>query len=112
MKFSNIFKDPKGDKYWVETSGVISLSVVAILLIAYFLMDIYFFEKYLRYTFSPYIQLAIALGGILSKNWRALSLCTFNSFSFPIESKSLAPDSVISCARALCAFKLLNLEGN
>ena len=33
----------------------------------------YFFEKYLRYTFSPYIQLAIALGGILSKNWSSQS---------------------------------------
>jgi len=32
-------------------------------------MDIYVFEKYLRFTFSPYIQLAIALAGILSKNW-------------------------------------------
>jgi hypothetical protein len=32
-------------------------------------MDIYFFEKYLRYTFSTYIQLAIALAGILTKNW-------------------------------------------
>ena len=32
-------------------------------------MDIYFFEKYLRYTFSPYLQLTIALSGILSKNW-------------------------------------------
>jgi len=34
-------------------------------------MDIYFFEKYLRFTFSPYIQLTIALAGILSKNWNA-----------------------------------------
>lgn len=32
-------------------------------------MDIYVFERYLRFTFSPYIQLAIGLSGILSKNW-------------------------------------------
>jgi hypothetical protein len=65
--------DAKDRTYWISTSGVIGLSILAILLIAYFLMDIYFFEKYLRYTFSPYIQLAIALGGILSKNWSSQS---------------------------------------
>ena len=27
------------------------------------------FERALRFTFSPYIQLAIGLAGILSKNW-------------------------------------------
>ncbi len=29
----------------------------------------YFLEKYLRYTFSTYIQLCVAITGILSKNW-------------------------------------------
>ena len=71
--FSNIIIDPNDRTYWISTSGVIGLTVVAILLIAYFLMDIYFLEKYLRFTFSPYIQLAIALGGILSKNWSSQS---------------------------------------
>jgi len=63
--------EPTGQEYWIDISGVIGLSVVAVLLFGYFLMDIYFFEKYLRFTFSPYIQLAIALAGILSKNWNA-----------------------------------------
>ncbi len=71
--FSNIIIDPNDRTYWISTSGVIGLSILAILLIAYFLMDIYFLEKYLRFTFSPYIQLAIALGGILSKNWSSQS---------------------------------------
>jgi hypothetical protein len=61
----------KDREYWYDISGVIGLSVVAVLLFGYFLMDIYFFEKYLRFTVSPYIQLTIALAGILSKNWNA-----------------------------------------
>lgn len=31
-------------------------------------MDIYVLEKYLRYTYSPYVQLAIALIGIITKS--------------------------------------------
>ena len=38
-------------------------------MVIYFLLDIFFFEKYLRYTYSPYLQLIYALAGILSKNW-------------------------------------------
>ena len=40
-------------------------------------MDIYLFEKYLRFTFSTYIQLAIALTGILVKNWNLNEPCTY-----------------------------------
>jgi len=52
-----------------ETSGIISLSILTVILLAYFISDVYFFEKYLRWTFSIYIQLLWALSGIISKNW-------------------------------------------
>lgn len=45
-----------------------------------------------------------------SRNSRALSRDIFSSLSFPSKSKSLAPDSVISLASYLAAFKLCNLE--
>ena len=33
------------------------------IIIIYFTLDIYFWEKYTRFTFSPYIQLIIAFSG-------------------------------------------------
>jgi hypothetical protein len=47
---------------------------------------------------------------IESRNSRALSLESFNSFSWPRRSYSLAPDSVISVASYLAAFKLWSFE--
>lgn len=51
-----------------STSAIIALSVIAVVLIVYFILDIYVLEKYLRYTYSPYVQLAIALIGIITKS--------------------------------------------
>jgi hypothetical protein len=56
-------------KFGAEVSSIISLCILTILVAAYFAMDIYFFEKYLRYTFSHYVQLLIAFTGILAKNF-------------------------------------------
>jgi len=56
-------------KFGAEVSSIISLCILTILVAAYFAMDIYFFEKYLRYTFSTYVQLLIAFTGILAKNF-------------------------------------------
>lgn len=52
-----------------NTSSIISLSILAALLLVYFLFDILIFEKFLRYTWSTYIQLLIAFAGILGKNY-------------------------------------------
>jgi hypothetical protein len=43
---------------------------------------------------------------IESKNSNALSLDYFKSFSYPKRSNNFAPDSVISLANYLAAFKL------
>ena len=45
-----------------------------------------------------------------SRNSNALSRDILRSLSCPSKSKSLAPDSVISLASYLAAFKLCNLE--
>lgn len=52
-----------------SNSAIISLCFLAVLFFAYFACDIYFLEKYLRYTLSGYVQLIIAFTGILGKNW-------------------------------------------
>ena len=48
-----------------ETSGIIALSLLTLVFIIYFLMDIYFLEKYLRFTWSQYLQLLFALSGMI-----------------------------------------------
>lgn len=54
-----------------QTSGYIALAAVTLILIIYFALDLYIFEKYLRYTYSVYLQLFIAFAGVLSKHWAA-----------------------------------------
>ena len=65
-----------------EDSAIVGLSIIAVvsanwsnnynknegiiyfqILVAYFACDVFFLEKYLRYTWSPYLQLAIAFAG-------------------------------------------------
>lgn len=53
-----------------STSGIISLSILTTILVAYFACDVFFLEKYLRYTWSAYIQLTVAFSGILGKHWK------------------------------------------
>ena len=48
-----------------ETSGIIALSLLTLIFMIYFLMDIYFLEKYLRFTWSQYLQLLFALSGMI-----------------------------------------------
>ena len=48
-----------------ETSGLIALSLLTLIFMIYFLMDIYFLEKYLRFTWSQYLQLLFALSGMI-----------------------------------------------
>lgn len=61
---------PSGEiETYKNTSSLISLSIFTVLIAVYFSMEIFFFEKYLRYTFSHYLQLIIAFSGILGKNW-------------------------------------------
>ncbi|KAJ8307521.1 hypothetical protein KUTeg_015605, partial [Tegillarca granosa] len=59
--------------YWgdvsVEDSGTTVLSILLVEVIIWFVTDIFIFDKYVRYTFSPYITLIMALSGVLSKNY-------------------------------------------
>ena len=51
-----------------DVSGTVILSVVAFFLITWFVLDIFFLDKYVRYVISPYITLTVASAGVLSKN--------------------------------------------
>jgi len=61
--------DPADQLLFKTTSAMIGLSIISVVLVVYFILDIYVYEKYLRFTFSPYVQLTIALAGLLSNNW-------------------------------------------
>jgi hypothetical protein len=54
------------------SSGV-CLLILALKAIAYFLLDNFVFDTYLRYMITPYIILHVALIGSLSKNWNPLN---------------------------------------
>jgi hypothetical protein len=43
--------------------------VIALIFIAYFLADIFFWPSYLLYVFTPWIVVNVALIGSLTKNW-------------------------------------------
>ncbi|KAJ8033961.1 hypothetical protein HOLleu_24357 [Holothuria leucospilota] len=45
------------------------LSILAVVLLIYVALDLYFFERYLRYTFSTYVTIMWALVGSLAVNW-------------------------------------------
>ncbi|CAH1775608.1 unnamed protein product [Owenia fusiformis] len=52
-----------------DTACTISLGVLAMELIIYFVTDNFLFDKYLRYTIVPYIVVIVALIGSIAKNW-------------------------------------------
>ncbi|KAJ8042557.1 hypothetical protein HOLleu_13645 [Holothuria leucospilota] len=45
------------------------LSILAVVLLIYVALDLYFFERYLRYTSSTYVTIMWALVGSLAVNW-------------------------------------------
>ena len=50
-------------KYFIFEQQIVSLIYLLKILVVYFVLDVYVYEPYLRWTFSPYLQLAIALAG-------------------------------------------------
>lgn len=51
----------------------IACGIITAELLCWFILETFVFDRYLRYCFSPYIVLPIALGGILSKNFNPSS---------------------------------------
>ena len=56
-----------------SAASIVGVIFVAAVVFGYFILEIFVFEKYLRYTFSPYIQMLIAFSGVLAKNFPAKS---------------------------------------
>ncbi|CAF0775732.1 unnamed protein product [Brachionus calyciflorus] len=56
-----------------KIASVICLSFAALIIFTYFILDVVVLEKFLRYTYSPYLQLFIAFSGILAKNFSGKS---------------------------------------
>ena len=52
-----------------EVGSTVSLIVFTLEIIAWFTLDIFVFEKLLRYLITPYIVILVSLVGILNKNW-------------------------------------------
>ncbi|CAH1787309.1 unnamed protein product [Owenia fusiformis] len=52
-----------------DTSCTIVLAILLVEILAWFIMDNFIFDKYTRYTFSPFIILNLALSASLARNW-------------------------------------------
>lgn len=48
---------------------IIALSILAVELLVFVVLDLFIFEKFLRYTFSTYLTVLWALSGSLAANW-------------------------------------------
>lgn len=66
-----------------DVGSTVSLTVFTLEIVGWACLDNYVFEKMLRYLFTPYLMMATALAGIISKNWdptRRNSLYTLTLF--------------------------------
>ena len=52
-----------------DISSTVVLSIVAFVIVLWFTLDIFVLDKYIRYVFTPYITLTVALIGIIQKNY-------------------------------------------
>lgn len=53
----------------MQVSSSIALAILALEIILWFCLDNFLFDKYVRYTLTPYIVVVIALAGSISKNF-------------------------------------------
>lgn len=51
------------------TAGCVSLAILLTIVLGWFILENFIFEKYTRYAISHYITLTIGVSGILKKNW-------------------------------------------
>ncbi|XP_011675072.1 uncharacterized protein LOC756072 isoform X2 [Strongylocentrotus purpuratus] len=51
------------------SSSLISLSILTAEVVVYFVVDTFYWDRYLRYTFTVYPTIIWALSGVLSENW-------------------------------------------
>lgn len=57
----------------VEVSAWVALVILTLELIVWFVLETFVFDRYLRYCFTPYLILIVALPGILTKNYTSTS---------------------------------------
>ncbi|ESO85628.1 hypothetical protein LOTGIDRAFT_229464 [Lottia gigantea] len=54
-----------------ETAGTISLGVLSAEFAIFVGTDLFLFDRFSRYTLTPYLVVPYALGGVLSENWNS-----------------------------------------
>lgn len=52
-----------------ETAGTVALGVLSAEILVFISTDLLLFDRYTRYTITPYIVVVIALIGSIAKNW-------------------------------------------
>ncbi|XP_076437398.1 uncharacterized protein LOC143276658 [Babylonia areolata] len=54
-----------------QTAGTVALAVLSVEILVFFTADLFFLDRYSRYTITPYIVVVVALIGSIVKNWEA-----------------------------------------
>jgi hypothetical protein len=52
-----------------DISSTVALSIFTVEILAWWILDNFIFERYMRYLVTPYVVLLLSISGILSKNW-------------------------------------------
>ncbi len=67
-----------------ENAATAALVLLFLIVLVYFVLENFVWQKYLEFTISPYIVLVVAFIGILFKNWQADNPTRNNIFSLTI----------------------------
>jgi hypothetical protein len=92
----------------ISDASLLAVCLLGLLIIVYFVLDIYVYEEYTRYTLSPYLQLAIAFAGILSKNWNPNSTTAIITLVLAI----LAPGLMFISKISMTIYKYFKFDKN
>lgn len=90
----------------INDASLLAICVLGFVIVVYFVLDIYIFEEYTRYTLSPYLQLLIAFAGILSKNWDSKSTTAIITLVLAI----LAPGLMFISKIAMTIYKYFKFD--
>ena len=85
-----------------STTCTIILSILTVGLVAWFVADLVFLDKYVRYVLTPYIVLILAFSGSIDKNWNpANTNSIFTACLLGIVCAMLLVKIVVMIARCL-----------
>ncbi|XP_067687326.1 uncharacterized protein [Haliotis asinina] len=82
-----------------STTALVALSLLAVEVVVFVVLDLSVLDKYSRYIFTPYLVVVVALVGVIAKNWD------------PLESSSIFSAVLLGVAAVCLILKFAALLG-